>query len=248
MFRLDGRAALVTGASRGIGRSIARVLARAGADVALSARSERLLEETAAEVRAEGRRALVLPGDLRDSAACRDTVAAVAREWGRLDILVNNAGVGDTGPVDGITEERWAKVLDTNLRAVLVLCQAAAPLMRERRWGRVVNIASIAAQTGGVAGSAAYSASKGGMLAFTKSLARDLAPHGITVNAIAPGQIETDMGRVPPDRLPQILSLIPLGRLGVPEDIAYATLYLCSEEAGYVTGATLDVNGGILKR
>lgn len=248
MFRLDGKTALVTGASRGIGRSIACILAQAGADVALSARSRELLEEAAAQIRPAGRRALVLPGDLREPAVCRETIAAVQREWGRLDILVNNAGVGGTGPIETVDEERWDEVLDTNLKAIFLLSQAAAPLMRERRWGRIVNIASVAAQTGGVSGSAAYSASKGGVLAFSKSLARDLAPYGITVNAITPGQIETDMGRVPPDRLPQLLGQIPLGRLGVPEDIAYAALYLCSEEAGYVTGATLDVNGGILKR
>jgi 3-oxoacyl-[acyl-carrier protein] reductase len=248
MFRLDGRTALVTGASRGIGRSIARVLARAGADVAVTARNRGLLEETAREVREEGRRALVISADLRGAAGCREVVETVQREWGRLDVLINNAGQGATGPVERITEEAWDEVLETNLKSQFLLAQAAAPLMRERGWGRIVNISSIAAQTGGVAGAASYAASKGGSLALTKSLARDLAGDGITVNAITPGQIETDMGRVPPERLPQILALIPLGRLGRPEDIAFAALFLCSEEAGYITGATLDVNGGILKR
>lgn len=248
MFRLDGRVALVTGASRGIGRSIAQVLAKAGADVALVARNEALLKEAAAEVRAEGRRALVLPADLKDPSACRAVVEAVLAEWSRLDILVNNAGVGASGPLHTITEERWDEILDTNLKAMFLLTQAAAPAMQEAKWGRIVNISSIAAETGGVAGAAAYAASKGGALSFTKSVARDLAPYRITVNSITPGQIETDMGRVPPERLPQLLGMIPLGRIGVPEDIAYATLFLCSEEAGYITGATLDVNGGILKR
>jgi 3-oxoacyl-[acyl-carrier protein] reductase len=248
MFRVDGRTALVTGASRGLGKSIAILLAQAGAKVALTARNVELLHETAGVIQAAGGEALVLPADLREAATCRELVEAVRARWGRLDILVNNAGVGAAGPIDSVTEAQWDDILDTNLKAMFLLSQAAAPLMREQRWGRIVNISSIAAQTGGVSGAVAYSASKGGALAFTKSLARDLAPYGITVNAITPGQIQTDMGSVSPDRLPEILRLIPLGRLGVPEDIAYPTLFLCSEEAGYITGATLDVNGGILKR
>ena len=248
MFRLAGRTALVTGASRGIGRSIAAVLAQAGARVALTARNTELLQEAADAINAAGGETLVLPADLQAASACRELVDAVLQQWGRLDILVNNAGVGASGPIESVTEACWDEVLDTNLKSMFLLSQAAAPAMRAQRWGRIVNISSIAAQTGGVSGAVAYSASKGGGLAFTKSLARDLAPHGITVNAITPGQIETDMGRIPAERLPEILRLIPLGRIGVPEGIAYPTLFLCSEEAGYITGATLDVNGGILKR
>jgi 3-oxoacyl-[acyl-carrier protein] reductase len=248
MFRLDGRTALVTGASRGIGRSIAAVLARAGAKVALSARDSDRLRQVADEIAAAGGEALVLAADVSDPEQCRSLVAAMVQTWGRVDILVNNAGIGASGPIETVTEARWDEVLDTNLKSMFLLSQAVAPIMRAQRWGRIVNISSIAAQTGGVSGAVAYSASKGGALALTKSLARDLAPDGITVNAITPGQIQTDMGAVPADRLPEILRLIPLGRLGVPEDIAYPTLFLCSEEAGYITGATLDVNGGILKR
>jgi 3-oxoacyl-[acyl-carrier protein] reductase len=248
MFRLAGRKALVTGASRGLGKSIALVLARAGAEVALTARDERALSETAAEIRSLGGNGIALAADLSDPNAPAALVEQVVRELGGLEILVNNAGVGSSGRIDDITEDGWDETLDTNLKATFLLCKAAAPHLREAGWGRIVNIASIAAQTGGVAGSVAYSASKGGMLSLTKSLARDLAPHGVTVNAITPGQIETDMGRVPPDRLPGLLAQIPLGRLGVPDDIGYAALFLCSQEAGYITGATLDVNGGILKR
>jgi 3-oxoacyl-[acyl-carrier protein] reductase len=248
MFRLDGRAALVTGASRGLGKNIAVVLAQAGADVAITARNDALLAETAALIQAEGRKVLVLPADLRDPDACRKLVEDVTTAWGRLDILVNNAGQGGTGPLSGITVDKWDEILETNLRSMFVLSQAAAPAMAANHWGRIVNISSIAGHTGGVAGSAAYASSKGAALSLTRTTARDLAPDGITVNAIAPGQIETDMGRVPPERLPALLAQIPLGRLGVPEDIGYATLFLCSEEAGYITGATLDVNGGILKR
>lgn len=248
MFRLDGRTAIVTGASRGIGRCIATVLASAGAKVALAARNAELLQQAAAEISSYQREALVVPTDVKDPAACRALVDTVLQQWGRVDILVNNAGLGAAGPIETVTEACWDEVLDTNLKSMFLLSQAVAPVMREQRWGRIVNISSISAQTGGVSGAVAYSASKGGALAFTKSLARDLAPYGITVNAIAPGQIETEMGHVPEDRRAEMLRLIPLGRIGVPEDIAYPTLFLCSEEAGYLTGATLDVNGGILKR
>jgi NAD(P)-dependent dehydrogenase (short-subunit alcohol dehydrogenase family) len=248
MFRLDDRVALVTGASRGLGRAIAVVLARAGATVVGVARDDRKLNEVASEIRAAGGEAHVYPTDLAVPDACRAVIADAAASLGRLDILVNNAGLGAGGSVLELTEDTWDAVIQVNLKALFLLSQAAAPHMRDNGWGRIINIASISGQTGGIGGAAAYSASKGGVLAMTKTLARDLAPFGITVNAIAPGQIETDMGRVPPERMAEICRLIPLGRVGVPDDIAYAALYLASEEAGYVTGATLDVNGGILKR
>ena len=248
MFRLDGRTALVTGASRGIGKSSAVELARAGANVVVSGRDEAALIATAALIRELGREALPICADVRDPVACKSLMDNALRRWGRLDILVNNAGLGQSATVENVTLEKWDEILETNLRSMFLLSQAAAECMKPRGWGRIINISSVSGHTGGVAGSVAYASSKGGAHALTKTLSRDLASHGITVNAIAPGQIETDMGRVPPERLPALLDMIPLRRLGVPEDIGWSVVFLASEEAGYITGATLDVNGGIYKR
>jgi 3-oxoacyl-[acyl-carrier protein] reductase len=248
MFSLAGKVALVTGASQGIGRAIALQMARAGADVGLASRNEEKLSQVAAEVTALGRRARVLVTDVACAGQVQAMIEGVLAAFGRLDILVNNAGQGATGDVATITEEAWDRVIDTNLKGAFLCAQAAAAVMRAQSGGRILNIASVAGETGGVAGAAHYTSSKGGLLALTKTFARDLAPAGITVNAICPGQIETEMGRVPPDRLPELLKQIPLARLGAPDDIAYAAVFLASDEAGYITGATLDVNGGILKR
>ena len=247
-FRLEGKVALVTGASRGIGRAIATRFAQAGADVALLARNEALLEETGAAIRAHGRQALVLVADQSDGAQVDAAVARTLEQFARIDILVNNAGVGASGDIMTVSEERWDELLDVNLKGCFLVTRAVVPAMREQRSGRIVNISSIAAETGGLSGAVSYSASKGGMLAFTKSLARDMAPYGITANSICPGQIETDMGHVPPDRLPEVLRRIPLGRVGIPDDIACAALFLASDAGAYITGAALDVNGGILMR
>lgn len=248
MFSLAGKVAIVTGASQGIGRAIAVQLARAGADVGLASRNEAKLNEVAAEVTALGRRARVLLTDVAVAAQVQAMIDGAVAAFGRLDILVNNAGQGATGDVATITEASWDQVIDTNLKGAFLCSQAAAVVMRAQRGGRIINIASVAGETGGVAGAAHYTSSKGGMLALTKTFARDLAAAAITVNAICPGQIETDMGRVPPERLPELVKQIPLARLGDPDDIAYATVFLASDEAGYITGATLDINGGILKR
>jgi 3-oxoacyl-[acyl-carrier protein] reductase len=249
VFRLDGRVALVTGASRGIGSAIALELARAGADVVLVARSAERLAEVADHLRCIGRDPLTCVADIADRALIQRSVEDAFARFQHVDILVNNAGVGSRGPHEGISFDEWMAVHDVNLHAAFHYVQLLAPGMRERRWGRIINISSITAQTGGVSGSVAYSSSKGGLLAFTRTLARDLGPSGVTVNAIAPGQIETDMSSVlTVEQREAITNSIPLGRLGVPEDIAYAVRFLASDEAGFITGTTLDVNGGILRR
>jgi 3-oxoacyl-[acyl-carrier protein] reductase len=248
-FRLDGRIALVTGASRGIGRATALELARAGADVALVGRARDLLDQAMAEVEGLGRRVVVCEADVSSAVQIAASVDRCVGTLGPVDILVNNAGMNSRGPLSSVQPHDWTMVLEVNLSSAYHYARATADGMCTRGWGRIINIASISGQTGGVSGSVAYSSSKGGMIAFTKTLARDLGPSGVTVNVVAPGQIETRMGTaIPAEDLAAIRAQVPLGRLGSAADIAFAVRFLASEEAGYITGATLDVNGGIAKR
>lgn len=250
LLDLRGQVALVTGGGRGIGRATAELLLEAGADVAIVSRGAAALEHAAGELAAAHGpgRALALPADVADEAQVAAAVAQVERRWGRLDILVNNAGLIHFGPIDTIAPAAWGQVLGANLTGPYLCARAAAPLMRARGYGRIVNIASVSGQTGGVSGGVDYAASKGGLIAFTKALARDLAPHGVTVNAVAPGQIDADPNLLTPEARARVVQLIPLGRLGTPREVACAVLFLASPMAAYITGATLDVNGGILKR
>lgn len=247
LLDLSGQVVLITGASRGIGRAMTEVFGQAGAKVALLARSTGQLEEVAARVRAFTE-TLVLPADVADESQVNGAVRQLIEQWGRVDVLINNAGLITLGPVTGVEPADWARVLGANLTGPYLLSRAVAPTMMQQKYGRIINIASITAQTGGVSAGVDYSASKGGLLALTKTLARDLAPHGITVNAIAPGQIDADPHLLTPEARERIIGMVPLGRLGQPEEIAYAALFLASPMAAYITGATLDVNGGILKR
>ena len=249
LLDLTGQVAFITGANRGIGKATAEVLHAAGANVALVARTAESLTEVATTLLAlRPDSALVLPADVADEEAVNRAVEQTRAAWGRLDILVNNAGLVSPGAFDRITPADWQRILNVNLTGAFLCCRAVAPIMQQQRAGRIINISSISAQTGGVSGGAHYAASKGGLLAMTKTLARDLAPYGITVNAIAPGQIDTRPEFLTPQQRQTLTGLIPLGRLGQPEEIAYPVLFLASPMASYLTGATLDVNGGILKR
>lgn len=242
MFDLSGKTALVTGASGGIGGAIARALHQAGATVALSGTREEPLQALAAEL---GGRASVLPCRLDDAEATAALPGRVEEALGALDILVNNAGLTRDQLAMRMKDEDWDQVLAVNLTAAFRLSRAALRGMMKRRWGRILGITSIVGVTGNP-GQTNYAASKAGMIGFSKSLAAEVASRGITVNCVAPGFIETAMTDALPDaQREKLLASIPTQRLGRPEDIAAACLYLASEEASYVTGQTLHVNGGM---
>lgn len=242
---LEGRVALVTGASQGIGRAIALELARAGATVALGARNEAKLAEVKAEIEAAGGKAESFALDVSNE----DSIKAVAKEivakLGAVHILVNNAGVTRDTLVLRMKTTDWDDVLTTNLKGAFLLTQALLQPMMKARWGRVINISSVNGELG-APGQANYSASKAGLIGLTKSFAREFASRGITVNAVAPGFIETDMTHVLTDeQKAAMLTAVPLARAGTVADIAAAVRFLAGEEAGYITGHTLDVNGGL---
>ncbi len=246
---LAGKRALVTGASRGIGAGIALALARGGADVALNYhRDEAGAERVAGEIRALGRKAAALGADVGKVADCRRLVQAAADALGGLDILVNNAGVTLWEDFFATDEAHWDATLDTNLKGVFFCTQAAARIMREQRWGRVVNISSGASRSA-FKRATPYNASKGGLDMLTMGLALELGPYGITVNAVAPGAILVERTRHElPDYAGTFAAAAPLGRVGHPEDVAGAVLYYCSDAASYVTGQVFWVDGGLFLR
>ena len=242
MFDLSGRTALVTGASGGIGGAIARGLHAQGATVALSGTRVAPLEALAAEL---GERVHVLPADLSDRASVDALVPAAEKAMGQLDILVNNAGITRDGLILRMKDEDWDKVLEVNLGSAFRLARSAVRGMMKRRHGRIISITSVSGVIGNP-GQVNYSAAKAGMIGMTKALAREVATRGITVNAVAPGFIATPMTDVLTDEQKSgILQAVPAGRLGTPEEIAAAVVYLASAEAAYVTGQTINVNGGM---
>jgi NAD(P)-dependent dehydrogenase (short-subunit alcohol dehydrogenase family) len=247
-FQLEGRRALVTGSARGIGRAIALALADAGADVAVTSRNGDDAEPIAREVRARGRRSLGLPLDVRQARSIADAFERLDRELGGPDILVNSAGVNVPQDLASLDDGSWDTVVDTDLKGLVFVTQAAVRRMiAAKRGGRIVNIASIYGAVGRRE-RVAYSAAKGGVVNVTRSLALELAPHGITVNAVGPSLIETDMTRERLRTIPgfreEEIARTPIGRLGTPEDVAAAVLFFASPGAGFVTGQTLLVDGG----
>jgi len=244
-MELKDRVAVVTGSGRGIGRAIASHLAKNGAKVVV-AELAGYGEEVAVELRASGAEATYLPVDVSDPESVRTMVEQISERWGRIDILVNNAGIRPTCPFLEMSLSDWERVLAVNLTGTFNCCVAIAPHMVERGWGRIVSISSLAAQRGSTGGHSHYAAAKAGIVGFSKSLARELAPHGITVNVVAPGWIDTQGWEGQLDgRRDEYTSRVPVGRLGQPDDVAFVVGFLVSEEASYLTGVTVPVNGGL---
>ena len=244
---LDGRHALVTGASRGIGRAVALAFAAEGASVALNfAGNVAAAEAVRAEIESAGGKAILVPADVSDENAVEDMVKTVTEAFGSIDILINNAGITRDGLLLRMKEEDWDAVLNTNLKGVFLCTKAVSKFMMKKRYGRIVNMASVVGVTGN-ASQANYAAAKAGVIGFTKAMAKELASRGITVNAIAPGFIRSDMTDVLPDKVKEaMLAEIPLGRAGEPADVAKAALFLASDQAAYITGQVLKVDGGMV--
>jgi 3-oxoacyl-[acyl-carrier protein] reductase len=246
MEPLQGHVALVTGASQGIGRACAVTLAKAGATVALAARNEEKLAEAVAQIEAEGGKAAAFRLDVASEDAIKSTVKQISAQFGKIDILVNNAGITRDTLLMRMKRSDWDDVMTTNLSAPFLLTQAVVTGMMKQRWGRIINITSVVGEMG-AAGQANYASSKAGLIGLTFSVAREFASRNITVNAVAPGYITTAMTDVLTEEQKQaVTAQIPLGRHGTDADIANAVLFLASNEAGYITGHVLNVNGGML--
>jgi 3-oxoacyl-[acyl-carrier protein] reductase len=242
---MSDRVALVTGASRGIGRAIALALCRAHFDVVASATTIESNPEFAEAMRGSGFEPMAVNLDLQSSESIKEAFGRALKSKGRLDVLVNNAGITRDGLAVRMKAADWDAVLRTNLDGAFLCIQQALPGMMRNRWGRVINISSVVGQAGS-AGQVNYAASKAGLIGMSKSLAQEMGSRGITVNVVAPGYIETDMTKdLPGERRQKILDSIPLERVGTPEDVAAAVCFLASEEAGYITGQVLGVNGGM---
>jgi acetoacetyl-CoA reductase len=245
MSRLEGRRALITGGARGIGRSIARALGREGADIAINYQSsEADAVSLAEELARDGRKTLLFKGDVGQRATWNTMIESITQTWGRLDILVNNAGITRDKTMRKMTDDDWMTVLNTNLNACYFGVSAVMPMMIEQKYGRIINISSFVGQAGNF-GQANYAASKGGIIAFTKTVALELAKYNVTCNALAPGFTETGMlAKVPEPVQMSIKARIPMGRFATPEEIAKAVLFLAAD-ADYVTGQQINVNGGV---
>ncbi len=247
LFKLEGRVALVTGGNRGLGRAIAQALAEAGASVAVTSREAARAKNAAAEIaESTGRKCLGLALDVRDGDSVEEAVGRVISELGGLDILVNNAGINIRESIADLKDESWQEVIETNLTGAMRCSRIAARHMKEKQWGRIINMGSILSFVG-IPQRAAYASSKAGLIGMTRAMALDLAPHGVTVNALCPGVFKTEINRPilnDPDYLKEFLKQIPLGKMGDPAQLMGVALFLASEASSYVTGAALLVDGG----
>lgn len=249
LFALNGKVAVVTGAGslRGIGRSIAIALATQGAKVAICDINEEGLFKVAEEIKQRTSEVMTVTMSVTDGTSIREGFASVVDKWGKIDILVNNAGITQPMTVAEMSETDFERILDVNLKGTYLCCKAVAPYMLEKKYGRIINMSSVSAKRGGgVFGGAHYSAAKAGILGFSKAFAREVSPHGITVNSIAPGLVATDIrgGLESEEEQKRMTRDIPCRRMALPEEVAAAVCFLASDEAGYITGEEIDVNGG----
>ena len=246
-MKLKDRVAIVTGGARGIGKAIVRTFVREGAKVAIVDIDHENLEILKNEIQKRKGEAITISCDITKSPEVKKMVDQVRRTFHRIDILVNNAGIIRRGTIETVTEEDWDRVIEVNLKGTFNCCKAVVEFMKKQGYGKIVNISSIAGKMGDITSAPGYGPSKAGVDALTKTLARQLAPYGINVNAVSPHAIETEMSaQWSEERRKEIIASIPLGRLGKPEDVAEAVLFLASEEASFITGEILDVNGGAL--
>jgi len=246
-MNLVDKVAIVTGAGRGIGKAIAIALAREGANVIVNDVDLQTAEKVAKEINSMDQQALAIQVDVSDSKEVNRMVQLVIKKFKRVDILVNNAAIIRRGLIEDLKEEDWDKVIDVNLKGAFNCMKAVVGIMKKQRYGKIINISSIAGKVGDLASALCYGASKAGMTCLAKSLARELAPYNINVNVVAPHAIETDMSKEwSEEKRKNIIANIPLGRMGEPEDIAEAVVFLVSDKAKFITGEVLDVNGGYL--
>jgi 3-oxoacyl-[acyl-carrier protein] reductase len=240
-MRLKDQIAIVTGGGQGIGRTICLVFAKEGANVVVAEQNATTAELVSADVKALGVQSLAISTDVSNSESVQSMVNQTLEAFGRIDILVNNAGIFSYTRIENCSEAEWDQMMAVNLKGTFLCSQAVMDGMKKQKFGRIINFGSLAGQVGGLVASAPYSASKAGVMCLTKSFARVLGEYGVTVNSIAPGIVDTEMAKNHPDMTAQI----PLGRKADPEEVANAVLFLASEEGRYLTGVTLDVNGGI---
>ena len=245
-MKLRDRVAVVTGSGRGIGEAIALALSKEGACVVVSDIDAGSAQKTSDQINSMQGKSIAVRADVSSRSEVRDLFNKTIERFGRIDILVNNAGIFSRTPILEISEDQWDRVIDVNLKGTFLCCQEAVPVMLKQRYGRIVNMASLAGKRGGVTSGINYASSKGGVISLTRALAKQLAPHNILVNAIAAANIETEMLQAyEPEAREKQLREIPLGRYGRPEEVAKVVVFLVSDDAGYIVGETINVNGGV---